>query len=165
MHPNSVDQMRRLITTYLKQDAMLSILDVGSFDVNGTYKPLFDTPGWKYTGADIVPGRNVDLVLAPEHGWGAMPEVEDMFDVVVSGQVMEHVLNPFKFAADIGRACKVGGTCLVLAPWQAAEHKHPIDCWRILPDGMRHVMEAAGYFETLECITSATDTVYAGRKK
>ena len=47
-----------------------SVLDVGSYDVNGTYRPLFPA-GWDYLGVDIEKGPNVDLVVAGEHPlWG-----------------------------------------------------------------------------------------------
>ena len=34
----------------------LRILDIGSLDVNGSYRDLFAAPPWMYTGLDMAPG-------------------------------------------------------------------------------------------------------------
>lgn len=42
---------------------MVSILDVGSYGVNGTYKEIFsDENMFNYSGLDLQPGLNVDYV-------------------------------------------------------------------------------------------------------
>ncbi|MBU0491488.1 MAG: hypothetical protein KKA73_04770 [Chloroflexi bacterium] len=53
MHIESYQEMARLVRTYLKPEQPLRILDVGSSDVNGSYRPLFQHPGWRYEGADV----------------------------------------------------------------------------------------------------------------
>ena len=60
------------------------ILDVGSMDVNGTYRDLFS--GCEYIGIDIRPGENVDLC-----DFDLLPN--DFFDLVISGQTFEHALD------------------------------------------------------------------------
>jgi hypothetical protein len=39
------------------------VLDVGSYDVNGSYRHLFDKSKYHYTGLDMEEGPNVDIVL------------------------------------------------------------------------------------------------------
>lgn len=60
------------------------VLDVGSYDVNGNNRGLFDN--CIYTGIDVGPGKNVDLVTtAHEH------RVSDGFyEVIVSSSCLEH---------------------------------------------------------------------------
>ena len=84
--------MTRVVGRYLNPELSLSILDVGSFDVNGTYKTLFSWSNWKYTGADISPGPNVDVVLDENYEWAMFQDGQ--FDVVVSGQAFEHIECP-----------------------------------------------------------------------
>ncbi|NIX36552.1 MAG: methyltransferase type 11, partial [Nitrospinaceae bacterium] len=54
MHQSSFDKMQGFRHRYLdgKEGENLSILDLGSLDVNGTYRPLFNVPSWNYHGLD-----------------------------------------------------------------------------------------------------------------
>ena len=96
MHENSLTLMRDFINRFLDRSKPLKIADVGSFDVNGTYRPCFSCPNWGYTGFDIRPGANVDVVLASPEYWATPAEHLAAYDVVVSGQVMEHVKRLWK---------------------------------------------------------------------
>lgn len=120
----------------------LRIADVGSCDVSGTYKPLFDRPGWVYSGLDAAPGKNVDIVLAGEDVWSNVPD--GSFDVVVSGQTLEHVRHPWLFARELARITAGGGLLCVIAPFGWVYHAYPIDCWRILADGMDALLKYVG---------------------
>jgi SAM-dependent methyltransferase len=62
----------------------LAILEMGSFDVNGTVRSLFK--GASYIGVDIAPGPGVDVV-AFGHEFQAPDE---SFDVVLSCECFEH---------------------------------------------------------------------------
>ena len=115
----------------------LSVLDVGAFDVNGSYRPLFPTP-WTYTGLDIEAGPNVDVVALAPYRWQV-----DQFDVVVSGQAAEHVPDLRAWAMELGRHVKPAGRVCLIAPWQWDPHPYPVDCWRILPDGMEWLLLTA----------------------
>ena len=61
------------------------VLDIGSLDVNGNNRYLFDD--CEYIGLDVAPGPNVDVVsIAHEY----MPSAP--FDVVLSTNALEHDL-------------------------------------------------------------------------
>lgn len=49
MHPTSFKLMEKLVETYAQ--GVVSVLDIGSMDVNGSYKPLF-SPAYNYVGLD-----------------------------------------------------------------------------------------------------------------
>jgi SAM-dependent methyltransferase len=112
----------------------ISILDVGSYDVNGTYKPILSEPSWTYTGADLEKGPNVDIVLKNPYQWRAISS--NAFDIVVSGQAFEHVEWFWLTILEMQRVLKPGGLCCILAPAGGYEHKFPVDCWRFYPDGL-----------------------------
>jgi SAM-dependent methyltransferase len=60
------------------------VLEIGSYDVNGTARSLF--PATEYVGADLVAGPGVDLV-----GYGHDIDLPDAyFDVAISGECFEH---------------------------------------------------------------------------
>ena len=53
---------------------------MGSYNVNGTYRPLFRAPNYHYVGADVDAGPNVDLVLRSPYRWDEV--ATESFDVV-----------------------------------------------------------------------------------
>lgn len=153
MHMSSLLKMDYFVKKYLTQysNKMLRILDVGSQDVNGTYKPAFQNSHWAYIGCDMVPGNNVDILLKNAYDW---TEIEsDSLDVVVTGQTFEHVEYPWITILEIARVLKPEGICCIIAPSSGPEHKYPVDCWRIYSDGFK----ALAKFACLEVIEAFTD--------
>lgn len=143
MHNSSLKGMQQNIAAYLgKATPGTMVLDVGAMDVNGTYRALFNSKIFKYMGTDLAAGPNVDLVMKSEF---EIPLPDDSVDVVISGQCFEHCRNPFRLAVEMFRVCKPGGLCLVVAPREWKEHRHPWDCFRYLADGMRSILETAGF--------------------
>src|SRR2546423_10564137 len=71
MPPSSFDKMTAFRRDYLeaRRGEALVILDLGSQDINGCYRPLFASPPWKYVGVDLAPGPNVDVVLSDPYEW------------------------------------------------------------------------------------------------
>jgi SAM-dependent methyltransferase len=162
MHDNSYRLVKEAVGKYLNPDSPLKILDVGSKDINGNYRPLFDRFNWKYTGIDIEAGPNVDIVVDADFQWQGIEK--DAFDVVVCGQVFEHVKATWRLAERMGYVCKAGGICIVVVPWNARYHPYPIDCWRIMLDGIVFLMTECARFENLECYFSEDDTFFVGKK-
>jgi len=173
MHDSAYNDAKNFVEKYLasKKGQPLRIADVGSYDVNGTLRPLFEssnwadwsTRDWVYTGFDISAGPNVDVVLSKEYGWSS--EYSKRFDVVVTTQVMEHVRKPWLWIKDIVEIYKSGGLIYVCTPCGGvAFHEFPIDCWRTWPDGMRAVLEEADV-DVLDCYMQAEDTTGIARRR
>jgi SAM-dependent methyltransferase len=162
MHTNSMIEMQRLIKKYLKPENRLSILDVGSRDVCGCYRGLFDPWGlpdscnWTYTGLDIEPGKNVDIVADSHYRY---PIRNCSYDVAISGQTLEHVQDTHLFILELKRVLKPNGLLILIAPWQWEEHRCPIDCWRILPDGMRFLLSDVANMQVIEVYKSENDCI------
>jgi SAM-dependent methyltransferase len=159
MHPSSLQIMTGLIQKYKINNC--TVLDVGSQDVNGTYKNLF-SPKVIYTGVDIAAGKNVDIVSPDLYHW---PIESDKYDVVISGQCLEHVEDSQVWIREVYRVTKPGGLTIIIAPWNCGEHRYPVDCWRILPDGMRFLLNKVAAFSIIEVGRNDTiDTWGVGRK-
>jgi SAM-dependent methyltransferase len=142
--------MKRFRDTYLGPQKHLRILDVGSADVNGTYADLFDNPNWTYRGADMVEGKNVHVILVDPYDWRNIES--NSFDVVISGQTFEHIEYFWITILQIARIMKVGGLACIIAPSSGPQHRHPTDCWRYYPDGLRAIAKWAK-MEVLETST------------
>lgn len=141
MHESSFREMTKFADKLPRTP--LRIADVGSLDLNGTYRSIFaSVPQWNYVGMDLVAGPNVDIVLEGEEDWSNVEA--SSFDVVVSGQTLEHTRKPWLFARQLARLAKKGALLCVIAPYQWVYHPHPVDCWRVFPDGMRALLEDAG---------------------
>jgi hypothetical protein len=133
----------------------MKVAEIGAYNVNGTFRPLF--AHCHYVGLDIVAGPNVDRVVA-QYDFG-----KDEFDAVVSGSTMEHVEDIYAWAQAVVALAVPGGLVCVIAPHTWGEHKHPLDCWRILPDGMRWLFVKKLGVAELECRAGETDTIFMGR--
>ena len=125
MHQQAYDLIARFKDTLLKG----RVLDVGSFDVNGNLKPLFE--GFEYTGLDIVEGKNVDIVSEPY----TFPFEDGHFDIIVSSSCLEHVFEPHRWAGEIKRVLKKGGRLAITAPHKIHYHNPP-HYWNIRQDAL-----------------------------
>jgi SAM-dependent methyltransferase len=124
-----------------------TILEVGSADVNGSVQKQFSHYG-TYTGCDIAPGPNVDIVTNPSIP--LQDQIENRFDLILCFDVLEHTLRPWDLVCEMASLLNQGGKLFIIAPFAWPEHRHPIDCYRFAPDGLRHLAERAG-LEVLDC--------------
>jgi len=157
MHTRSLELMEKtFVKHYLKRPG-LTILDIGALDINGTYRHLFKEHS--YTGADLQPGPNVDIVLPHPYEWNI-----GQWDVVISGQVLEHTEDMTAFMHAVANALKPGGITCHIAPWSWNEHRYPVDCWRIFPDGMSWLFRNSQLIEILTRKDRAGNTIGIAQK-
>jgi len=105
-HKEQKDFFEKVKQEYPEYFKNKMVLDVGSLDVNGTHKHLFDD--CSYIGLDIGEGPNVDVVSIG-HLYDAP---DDYFDVIISGSVFEHDMFYEKTINNIMRMLKPGGLFL-----------------------------------------------------
>ncbi len=160
MHQTCYEVTQAFIDKHLAGQEKLSVADVGAYDVNGCVRPMFDKPGWTYTGLDMAEGPNVDTVVKAPYDWSNVPSAA--YDVVVSLNTMEHVPKPWAWIKEVARICKPGGLVFLCVPNTIPYHAFPVDCWRVWPDGMRGLMEEGG-LEVVSVETSSNDTIGVGR--
>lgn len=150
MHRSSSEHMQRLADRYLSAGKASTIADLGSCDVNGSYRTIFERDGWRYIGIDLAPGKNVDCVLDSPY---RLPFASNSIDVFVSGQAFEHVEFFWLTWLEMARVVKPGGLIFLIAPSRGPEHRHPVDCWRFYPDGYT----ALAKYAALELLEVKTD--------
>jgi SAM-dependent methyltransferase len=155
MHKDSYLQMQRIL---MQWPGPANLLDVGSFSVNGSYRPIVEGHGWQYTGVDIVPGKNVDIVSQNPY---LFPFSDGAFDIVISGSVMEHVKCIWFWVPELARLVRPGGMLAIITHTHWKYHPHPVDCWRIMPDGMQLLFDLTGVLERYD-IRMYNDTDISG---
>jgi SAM-dependent methyltransferase len=152
MHLSSLQNMQKFVEEFLSNsyDQPLKILDIGSTEMGACYRPIFEKKNWHYVGADLSPGPNVNLVLKTPYAWREIPS--GSIDVLISGQVLEHVEYFWITMLEIARVLRPGGIACLIAPSSGPEHRYPVDCWRFYNDGMI----ALGRFARLERLKTYT---------
>jgi SAM-dependent methyltransferase len=155
MHKSSLDKMEKFVDNYLDKNKKLKILDIGSQDVSeegfyGSYRHLFNSELWEYTGVDLCEGKNVDVVLKDVYRWREFDS--SSFDVVISGQAIEHIEFFWVTMYEVARVLKPNGISCIIGPSGGYEHRYPIDCWRFYPDGF-NALATYAYLEPVEVYT------------
>lgn len=125
--------------------AQKSILEVGSYNVNGTVRPLFSGP---YVGLDMTAGPGVDVVGVAK----ALPFQDAEFEVVVSTEMLEHDATFWLSLAEMGRVLKEGGELFLTFRGMRLNgmgfhyhgDTHFKDVYRFLPDSVPTLMQLAG---------------------
>lgn len=118
-----------------------SVLDVGSYDVNGNVRGFFK--GARYIGIDMRPGPNVDRVLDAHDIVDAFgPE---SFDTVVCCEMLEHDPAFWVSMARMGAVLKPGGRLLLTTRGIGFPlHEYPDDLWRFTVSAGKHLASLAG---------------------
>ena len=150
MHTSSLEHINRLVGKYLSGREGLRVLDIGSLDVNGTYKRFFAHSKSTYLGLDLAAGPNVDVVLTSTY---RLPVPSFSQDVIVCGQVFEHAQFFWLTWLEMVRVLRPGGLIFLVAPSRGPEHRYPQDCWRFYPDGF----QALALYGGLDLLEVSTD--------
>jgi SAM-dependent methyltransferase len=138
--------MRRCISTYVPHDKRLTVVDFGSRTSRRRskqqmlHRSLLSSHDCELVGVDVVDGPNVDVVMKKPY---RLPMKSNSVDLVLSGQVFEHV--PFFWASmlEIARVLKPDGLFLMTVPSRGHPHT-AVDCWRYYPDGLYAMAAFAG---------------------
>lgn len=91
-----------------------------------------------FTGFDLFPGPNVDIVTdlrAPDFA-DKHSALLGTFGTVLCFALLEHVQNPFLAAAAIDALLAPGGHLYYVGPWVWGYHPYPKDYFRISFDGL-----------------------------
>ena len=147
MNDRALTEMQWFIHNYADKidKNIITVLDVGSLDVNGSFKPLFNQlyqlNRYKYYGLDIAEGRNVDYIPDNIYSWD-LPN--DRFDIVISGHTLEHCEFPWVTMSEMARVLKKDGLLCLIVPRGYRDHKYPTDCYRYLSDGVTALAKYTG---------------------
>lgn len=138
-----------------------SVLEVGSYDENGSVRNLFGA--WaNYTGIDMRDGPGVDVVTLA-HDISFDP---GYFDIVISTETLEHDSQFWLSLMEMNRVLKMGGYMLLTMRGNGfPQHGFPCDYWRFMPDSASLLLKIAGCKKIkVESDSEAPGLMIAGRK-
>lgn len=162
MHTNSKLLFEKYVRNYFKTG--MRILEIGPDNFPSTYGKLINIEGLQWDTLDIYDSPNLTYSNSDIYSF-AIPD--ESYDLVLSGQVIEHVAKIWRWMPEVARVTKKGGVVITVNPVSWPYHEVPIDCWRIYPDGMRALCEDAGLSVELSVCESLeepeTDRFLPGR--
>lgn len=131
MNPETMAFGRRV----LPDTANLTVLEVGSRNVNGSYRGLIE-PCAEYLGVDMIGGNGVDVVCDAadlDQATGGR-----QFDLVVCTEMLEHAERWADVIHNLKAAVKPGGLLVITTRSPGfPKHDYPGDWWRFTQDHMR----------------------------
>ena len=182
MHPEAQELFRKFLMKYYGEGTP-RILDVGSFNVNGSLKDLLEeylgirvtekTPiahretarKLDYVGLDQEKGPNVDVVGDAHQ----MPFAGESFDLIISSSCFEHDEMFWVTFSEMSRILKPGGLLYICVPSAGPYHGFPGDCWRFYKDSWKALVKWCPSLELVESSIEIRgvwkDTVGVFRKK
>lgn len=145
MHTSSLENMKKALDQYVGVDYFnvrrRTVVDIGSYSVNGSYRQLFDPRIVKYVGLDLAPGEGVDVILDSPYRF---PLEDGAADLVISGQMLEHSEYFWDAFREMTRILAPDGYLILIAPSSGPIHRYPVDCYRFYPDAYRALARMAG---------------------
>jgi len=145
-------RVQSAFTTRLTSIVPGRVLELGARNRVSTIGRSLVPSGWHYTGLDIMPGPNVDVV-GDAHQLSALFSA-NTFDAVISIAVFEHLLMPWKVAIEMNRVMKTGAIGFIWAPQTWTVHEEPWDYFRFSKHSWRALFNAATGFAIEDCAQS-----------
>lgn len=119
----------------------LSVLEIGPDELPSTYQQLVGSRATMWDSLDLLDRPGLTYPSSPEY---AFPVDDGAYDIVLSGQVIEHVPRIWVWMRELARVCKPNGFVITINPVSWPYHEAPRDCWRAYPAGMTALYEDCG---------------------
>jgi SAM-dependent methyltransferase len=114
---------QRQLREWLSIERPTVVADIGGRDSRTAY-------------ADICPADIYDLQSSPSFDICAN-ELPQKYSHIVSTDTWEHILDPVSASRNVGRSLLPGGRLFLTTVSSWPEHRHPIDTYRFMEDGLR----------------------------
>lgn len=119
----------------------MRVLEIAPDRIPSVYQKIVGEPDIQWDSLDLGPRESITYVATADYSY---PIADDAFDIVVSGNVIEHVKKIWTWMRELTRITKPGGYVITVNPVNWAYHANPVDCWRIFPEGAKALHEECG---------------------
>jgi ubiquinone/menaquinone biosynthesis C-methylase UbiE len=139
MHNNSKLLFAKYATPFF--DGAKRVLEIGPDGFPSSYRKLIPQEGLQWDTLDIIDSPKLTY---PKSQLYSFPVADNTYDIVLSGQVIEHVAKIWRWMPELARVTKPKGVVITVNPSSWPYHEAPIDCWRMFPEGMKALCEDSG---------------------
>lgn len=113
------------------------VLEVGSLDVNGSPRSVFQDDSLSYIGVDLMMGHGVDEICNGEQLLERFPDAK--FDTIICMECLEHAIRPWIIVENMKKLLAPQGHLWVSTPtFGFPLHRFPLDCHRFGEDFYRY---------------------------
>lgn len=139
------------------------VLEVGSYDVNGSVRPYIESLNPKlYLGVDAAIGPRVDKVV---NCMKLTEQVGSGWDVVISTEMLEHVRDWRGCMIQLAEAVTPGGLLLITTRSPGFPfHPYPEDHWRFTLKVMSEILTVLDFEALVQDDPEAPGVFALGRK-
>lgn len=138
MHKNSSLLFEQYARVYFRPN--MKVMEIGPDKLPSTYHSIVDESSIAWHTIDVCKNPLLTYTALSEY---VFPVEDNVYDIVLSAQVIEHVRKPWIWMREVARICKPGGIVITINPVSWPYHEAPIDCWRAYPEGMMALYEDA----------------------
>lgn len=153
MHLNSELLFKKYQSEYFKPG--IKVLEIGPSGIPSAYSLIVGDPSIQWDTIDFASSIFIDtntcnLTYTIEDPY-CFPIPDDTYDIVLSGQVIEHVQEIWKWMEELKRIVKSKGVIFTINPVSWPFHEAPLDCWRIFPSGIEAIAKYSN-LEVVKCL-------------
>ena len=151
-HESVIEFGRKLVKEREDDFVNKTMLEIGSYNVNGTLQDDFRPIAKKYTGVDIEAGPGVDTVIKES---AKLSEVLTKAQIVICTEMLEHAKD-WREAIHAIKNLATEGIIVTTRSPGFPYHAYSEDYWRYTKEDFAHI------FSDMDIILLEDDTYYAG---
>lgn len=139
MHLNSELLFQKYAKASFKKG--MKVLEIGPTGIPSVYSTLVGRSDVTWHTMDLSTTNSIGAEVASlthvQTDEYHFPIKANSYDIVLAGQVLEHVREIWSWIPELKRVCKPGGKIILINPVSWPFHEMPVDCWRIYPEGIK----------------------------
>lgn len=153
MHLNSELLFQKYYSDFFKSG--MKVLEIGPSGIPSAYSKIVNNSSIHWDTVDfentVYINSNTNRLTYTIDNPYSFPIENETYDIILSGQVIEHVQEIWKWMIELKRILKPNGIIFTINPVSWPFHEAPIDCWRIFPSGIEALAEFCD-LEILLCL-------------